>query len=263
MSQSNRASIFGLKTCPSFALVIALALLVTGSNALGQDQSVNTAIIPASRSNPTNWLERHEGFVQEGKHEQIDLLFMGDSITDFWQRKAPRYGISIWNKYYAPLHAADFGIGGDRTQHVIWRIDHGELDGLHPKVIVLMIGTNNGRDNSPEQIADAIKVILDKMQEKCPDSKILLLGVFPRNKTNDVPAQIEAPARVNAIISKFADGNKIVYLNINDKFLGPNGKVHDDIMPDFLHPNEHGYQIWADAMNPTLRKMMGITGPSD
>jgi lysophospholipase L1-like esterase len=213
--------------------------------------------VPEPRS--ASWVKRHEGFVQEAKQEQIDLLFQGDSITDFWRRSGPRYGTNIWSKYYAPLHAADFAISGDRTEHVIWRIDHGELDGLHPKVVVLMIGTNNTRTNSPEQIAEGIKVIIAKIQEKCPDTKILLLGVFPRNTVKDTPAQIEAPAEINAIISKFADGQRIVYLNINNVFLGPDGKVPADIMPDFLHPNEHGYQLWADAMNPTLFRMMGIS----
>jgi len=234
-------------------LLIVIVLFVFTS--FGQETNqANTAIIPEPRS--TNWVTRHEGFVQEAKTEQIDLLFLGDSITDFWRGKAPRYGINVWNKYYVPLHAADFGISGDRTENVIWRIDNGELDGLHPKALVLMIGTNNSRTNSPEQIAEGIKVILDKIQAKCPDTKILLLGVFPRNTLKDIPRQIEAPDKINAIISKFADGKKIVYLNINDKFVGADGKVPANIMPDFLHPNEHGYQIWADAMNPTLFEMM-------
>ena len=237
--------------------VAATAFIFTGCSSV-EHQAVNTAVIPEPRG--TNWVERHEGFVEQAQHDQIDLLFMGDSITDFWRRSGPRYGTNIWAEYYAPLHAADFGISGDRTENVIWRIDHGELDGLHPKVMVLMIGTNNSRTNSPGQIAKAIKVILDKTQEKCPDTKILLLGVFPRNRGNDDAAQIEAPAKINDIISKFADGNRIVYLNINDKFLGLDGKVPANIMPDFLHPNEHGYQIWADAMNPTLYQMMGISG---
>ena len=161
--------------------ILAAWLICLTGNVFGQNagQSLNTAIVPEPRD--TNWVARHEGFVQQARHDQIDLLFIGDSITDCWRWQAPRYGINIWNKYYAPLHAADFGISGDRTQHVLWRIDHGELDGLHPKVIVLLIGTNNSRDNSPEQIAEAIKVILDRIQEKCPGSKILLLGVFPRH----------------------------------------------------------------------------------
>lgn len=243
-----------------FLALVTLSLLA-GGNAFAQDtnQAANPATVPASRGNSSSWLAHHERLVQEAKHDRIDLLFLGDSITDFWVRSAPRYGTNVWAKYYAPLYAADFGISGDQTQHVIWRINNGELDGLHPKVTVLMIGTNNSRDNSPEQIAGGIRVILDKIQEKCPDTKILLLGVFPRNRTNDIAAQIEAPAKINAIISKYADGNKIVFLDINEKFLGPDGKVPADIMPDFLHPNEHGYQIWADAMNPTLFPMMGIS----
>lgn len=235
--------------------VVALLVLLESFNAFGQDTNVNTAIVPAERGG--SWMKRHNGFLEQAKHDKIDLLFLGDSITDFWLRPGPRFGTNIWAKYYAPLNAADFGISGDRTENVIWRIDHGELDGLHPKVIVLMIGTNNSRTNSPEQIADGVKVILNKIQEKCPETKILLLGVFPRNRTNDIPAQIEAPPKINAIISTFADGTKIRYLNINDKFLSPDGKVPADIMPDFLHPNEHGYQIWADAMDPTLFQMMG------
>jgi lysophospholipase L1-like esterase len=238
-----------------FLIATASLTFLTNGHLFGQEASgVNSAIVPESRG--TNWIKRHEGFVQQAKTEQIDLLFLGDSITDFWRGKAPRFGINVWNKYYAPLHAADFGISGDRTENVIWRIDNGELDGLHPKALVLMIGTNNSRTNSPEQIAEGIKVILNKIQEKCPDTKVLLLGVFPRNTVKDIPKQIEAPDKINAIISKCADGKKIVYLNINDKFLGPDGKVPADIMPDFLHPNEHGYQIWADAMNPTLFEML-------
>jgi lysophospholipase L1-like esterase len=239
-----------------FSLAAVSLLLLTGASTFGQgtNQTVNPATVPVPR-NSSSWMAHHKKLLGEAKNDRIDLLFLGDSITDFWLR----FGINIWAKYYAPLNAADFGISGDRTEHVIWRIDQGELDGLHPKVTVLMIGTNNSHDDTPEQIAGGIRVILDKIQEKCPDTKILLLGVFPRDRTNDIPAQIEAPAKINAIISKYADGNKIVYLNINSQFLGPDGKVPLDIMPDSLHPNEHGYQLWADAMNPTLFGMMGIS----
>lgn len=238
----------------SFFLVAFVLLTNTKSFAQDTNASANSAIMPAPRN--AGWVKRHDGFVQQAKHDQIDLLFMGDSITDFWTRTGPRFGSNIWTKYYMPLHAADFGISGDQTQNVIWRIDHGELDGLHPKVMVLMIGTNNSRTNSPGQIAEAVKVILNKTQEKCPDTKILLLGVFPRNRTNDNSAQIEAPAKINAIISGYAHGKKIRYLDINKVFVGPDGKVPAEIMPDYLHPDEHGYQLWADAMNPTLFKMM-------
>ncbi len=214
------------------------------------NQTTNTAVIPVPRAK--TWVVRHEGFVAIAQKGGVDLLFMGDSITDGWRTR----GANVWAKYYAPLHAANFGIGGDQTQHVLWRIDNGELDGINPKVIVLMIGTNNGGSNSPAEIAYAIKVIIDTIQAKCPDTKILLLGVFPRNRKNDTQAQIEAPAKINKIIARYDNGKTVRYLNINKKFIGPDGKVPAAIMPDFLHPNEHGYQIWADAMEPLLAKMM-------
>ena len=211
-----------------------------------------SALIPATRATPTNWMSRHEGFVAEAKQGGIDVLFMGDSITDNWRSK----GRNVWNKYYAPLHAANFGIGGDRTQHVLWRIEHGELDGIHPKVTVLMIGTNNSNSDPADEIAKAIKLIIDDIHARLPDTKILLLAIFPRNKPVDKPTQMETIHQVNDIISKYADGKTVWYLDIGDKFLGPDGKVPADIMADFLHPTEKGYQIWADAMNPTLDEMM-------
>ncbi|MGH7951449.1 MAG: GDSL-type esterase/lipase family protein [Limisphaerales bacterium] len=236
-----------------FLFAIAATFLFTNAPAFAQDTNQNnTAIIPAIRGNPKYYHKRHAQFMAINKKGGVDLLFLGDSITDFWRN----HGSNVWNKYYAPLHAANFGISGDRTQNVIWRIDHGELDGLKPKVIVLLIGTNNGNDNSPAEIAGGIRVILDKIHEKCPKTKVLLLGVFPRNRRNDTQKQIVAPRKINILISQFGNGGAVRYLNINDKFLDKDGKVPASIMPDFLHPNEHGYQIWAQAMNPTLMAMM-------
>jgi lysophospholipase L1-like esterase len=212
----------------------------------------NPAIIPVTRGNPTNWMARHEGFVKQAKAGGIDILFMGDSITDNWRSR----GKNVWDKAYGSRHAANFGIGGDRTQHVIWRIEHGELDGLDPKVIVLMIGTNNSNTESPDQITEGVEKIVSDMREKCPKSKILLLAIFPRNTTKDTPKTMETIHQVNERIAKLDDGKMITFLDINKVFLGDDGKVHNDIMPDFLHPNEHGYQLWADAMEPTLDKML-------
>jgi lysophospholipase L1-like esterase len=238
----------------SLRLLIAVASLVffTDVKSFAQETNapVNTAIVPAPRD--AGWVARHEGFVEIAKAGGVDLLFIGDSITDFWRNR----GSSVWNTFYAPRHAANFGISGDRTQNVIWRIDHGELDGIKPKVTVLMIGTNNSNNNSPAEIADAIHVILDKIHAKIPDTKILLLGVFPRNRPNDIPAQIEAPDQINPLIAKFDDGKTVRYLNINSQFVGADGKVPASIMPDFLHPNAYGYQLWADAMEPLLADMM-------
>jgi lysophospholipase L1-like esterase len=237
-----------------FSIVATLAFL-TATESYAQNTNVvaqGSAIVPALRTNQTNWLARHEGFVAQAKQGGVDILFLGDSITDNWRKK----GSNVWNKFYAPRRAANFGIGGDRTQHVLWRIDHGELDGLKPKVTVLMIGTNNSNSDSSDPIADAIKLIIREIRAKCPDTKVLLLGIFPRNKPTDKPGQMGIIHGVNDIIARLDDGKTVRYLDIGPKFLAADGKVPADIMPDFLHPNEKGYQIWADAMESTLAAMM-------
>jgi beta-glucosidase len=214
--------------------------------------AVGAALIAATRSSPTNWLSRHEGFVAQAKKGNVNILFLGDSITDNWRSK----GKNVWNKAYAPRQAANFGIGGDRTQHVLWRLEHGELDGIKPKVTVLMIGTNNSNSDPAEDIAEAIRLIIGDIHARIPSTKILLLAIFPRNRPNERPAQVEKIHKVNELIAKYDDGKTVKFLDINSKFLGPDGELHADIMPDFLHPNEKGYQIWADAMEPTLSEML-------
>jgi lysophospholipase L1-like esterase len=237
----------------AFLLPIFAASICFSQDTNSQTAPVkNPAIIPVTRGNPTNWLARHEGFVKQAQAGGIDLLFMGDSITDNWRNR----GKNVWDKVYGSRHAANFGIGGDRTQHVIWRIEHGELDGISPKVIVLMIGTNNSNTDSPDQISEGVEKIVADMREKCPKSKILLLAIFPRGKPDASPKQMETIHALNERIAKLDDGKMITFLDINKVFLGADGKVPAEIMPDFLHPNEHGYELWADAMEPTLAKML-------
>ncbi|MDE3068738.1 MAG: GDSL family lipase [Verrucomicrobiota bacterium] len=216
----------------------------------------NTAVVPVPRD--AHWMQRHEGFVKLAREGGIDLLFLGDSITDGWRGR----GVKVWNRYYAPLHAANFGIGGDRTQHVLWRIEHGELDGIHPGVVVLMIGTNNtGKErhsdkirNTIPQVIEGVQAVVKELRARLPESKILLLGIFPRGHLLDPQrAQI---AVINTVIAKLDDGKMVRYLDIGPKFLEPDGDLSRSIMPDLLHPNAKGYQIWADAMNPTLFEMM-------
>ena len=216
----------------------------------------NTATNPVPRD--PNWVKRHEGFVAEAKAGGIDILFMGDSITDFWRNR----GSNVWNEYYAPRHAANFGISGDRTQHVLWRMDNGELDGIKPKVVVLMIGTNNTgkerdkktpRNTVPEAIAGVQAVVAD-IRDRLPDSKILLLAIFPRGTLDD-PQRAQV-ALINTVIAKLDDGKMVRYLDIDPNFLESDGTLPRSIMPDLLHPNQHGYQIWADAMEPALDEML-------
>ena len=240
-------------------VLLCAALLFAQTNApVAVAETTNTAIIPAPRTSPTNWLARHEGFVEIARQGGVDVLFLGDSITDFWRTR----GSNVWNKYYAPRHAANFGISGDRTQHLLWRMGHGELDGVKPKVVVLMIGTNNtGKERNsnvirnavPETIAGVQAVVAD-IRTRLPESKILLLGIFPRGTLDD-PQRAQV-ALVNSVIAKLDDGRMVKYLDIGPQFLAADGALTTDIMPDQLHPSEKGYQIWAAAMEPALAEML-------
>jgi lysophospholipase L1-like esterase len=195
---------------------------------------------------------RHVQFLYRIKEGPIGVLFMGDSITDFW----PRVGEYSWLKF-APYQPADFGISGDSTENVIWRITNGELDGINPKVVVLMIGTNNIGHNPPDQpewAAAGVAKIVQIFRENLPDSKILLLAVFPR----DTPGSVRRNAvdGINAVISKLDDGKMIRYLDIGHVFLDDSGNIPHDIMADRLHPTAKGYDLWYGAMQPTLDEMM-------
>ena len=225
--------------------------------------ATNSAIRPEPRD--ANWVKRHDGFVALAKQGGIDVLFLGDSITDFWRREnnPNQGGGPVWNKNYAPLHAANFGISADRTQHVLWRMQNGELDGLSPKVVVLMIGTNNtGSEtdkvtprNTVPQATEGVKAIVRGLRAKLPKTKILLLAIFPRGEEPDNPQRLQA-GEINRSLARLDDGKFIRYLDIGPKFLAADGTLPKDIMPDFLHPNLHGYEIWADAMRGTLTEML-------
>ena len=228
------------------------------------DPGTNSAVRPEPR--PGNWMRRHEQFVEEAKRGGIDVLFLGDSITDFWRDTNPRRGgRAVWDREFAPLHAANFGISGDRTQNLLWRLQHGEVDGIHPKVVVLMIGTNNtGLEhdgttprNTPEEATEGVKAVVRELRARLPGSRILLLGIFPRGATAADPQRAQI-AYINRHIAKLADGKHIRYLDIGAKFLKPDGRLTPDIMADRLHPTEKGYEIWAAAMKPTLLQMLNV-----
>jgi lysophospholipase L1-like esterase len=243
----------------SFTFLTATTLFAQNTNAISADTNAvvqNTAIVLVPRD--AKWVKRHEGFVAEAKKGGVDLLFMGDSITDGWRGS----GSNVWKQFYAPHHAANFGIGGDRTEHVLWRMDNGELDGIKPKVVVLMIGTNNtGKEkdgllhNTIPQIIEGVTAVVNDILMKLPDSKILLLAIFPRGKVDDF--QRGEVAVINTALAKLDDGKTVKFLDIGPKFLEADGTLPRSIMPDLLHPNQKGYQIWADAMEPTLKQMMG------
>ncbi len=202
----------------------------------------------------SGYVKLHESFLQRGKDGKIGVLFLGDSITAGWATKSG----DIWQKYYGAYDPANFGIGRERTQNVLWRIANGELDGIEPKVLVLMLGTNNST-YPVEEIIKGDKKVIAEIHRKLPKTKLLLLGIFPRGaKASDpVVAAVRAKlATVNAELARLDDGDKTRYLYIGSKFLDSKGDISQDIMPDALHPNVKGYQIWADAMKPLLDEMM-------
>ena len=201
------------------------------------------------------WAQRHESFNQRARQGDVDLICIGDSITHAWELT----GKDIWNRYYGHRKAMNLGIGGDCTQHVLWRLYHGNIDGISPKAAVLMIGTNNsnGTDNTAEEIADGITDIVKLLRSKLPQTKVLILGIFPRGET--ASQQREKNAKASDIAMRIADGRMIHYMNIGEHFLEADGTLTKEIMPDYLHLSPRGYQIWAIAIEGKLRELLGET----
>jgi len=185
----------------------------------------------------------------------FDVMFVGDSITQGWEG----CGKAVWDKEIAPFKAANFGTSGERTEQVLWRFQHGNLDGkLNPKVMVFMLGTNNTghRNDKPEEVAAGVGAILKTFHERFPQAKILLLAIFPRGADARDGKRLNNEA-ANALLAKFDGHWNIKYLDIKQKFLAPDGTLPKTIMPDLLHPNANGYQIWADAIVPEIRAALG------
>ncbi len=225
----------------------------------GGDKKENTAAKPSPRKGKggmpdANWMKRHERFVEIAKKGDIDLLLMGDSITDGWGGKGT--GKPVYDKVFQPLKTANFGIGGDKTEHVLWRLQNGEMEGYTPKAVMLMIGTNNIGSNTPEEIAAGIEAIVKTLTGKWASTKVLLLAVFPRDEKADSSRRL-GTVNINKIISKLGNGKNVVYMDIGDKFLAKDGTLSRDVMPDLLHLNTASYQVWADAVMPTLKDMLG------
>ena len=181
------------------------------------------------------------------------VIFVGDSITEGWEGN----GKQVWAKYYAPRQALNLGIGSDHTQHVLWRLEHGNLDGLKPKAAVVLIGVNNipADTNSPRQVLEGVTAVVNKLREKLPDTKILLLGIFPFRE--DFCAQRGKALQVNQALRKLDDGQHVRFLDIGSQFIQPDGTISKDMMRDYLHLSPTGYRLWAEAIEPELAAMLG------
>ena len=255
----------------TFLLVLSVsALLFSGCATVNQVNPCDvvigshSAVTPLPRPEKDWWMPRHQAVLDRIAQGNVDLLMIGDSITHGWENA----GEAVWDKYYAPRNAVNMGFGGDRTEHVLWRLENGEIENIHPEVAVVMIGTNNSnRDQyTPEQIADGIEAIVCELRTKLPETKVLILAIFPRGDAaqrkdkehgatyNDQWAKND---KASQLASTIADGKMIFFLDINKTFLNEQGVLTREVMPDLLHPKEKGYQLWAEAMEPSIALYMG------
>jgi lysophospholipase L1-like esterase len=209
----------------------------------------------------------HEQLVAKAKSGGIDLYFLGDSITRRWGCTDPQWSELLvnWKQNFFGWNAANFGWGGDTIQNILWRIQNGELDGVHPKVIVILAGTNNvgnqpGGDAKVAIIVDGIDALIKTCRKKAPAAKIILTGIFPRD---DNPAVLPEIRKINEALAKRADHRSILYLNVNDKLADANGKLVDGMTIDGLHLTVKGYQVWADGLRPILTRLLGPPAKTD
>jgi lysophospholipase L1-like esterase len=243
---------------PALLLAILLSGLVPGRLA------AESPDVPAPRTKAYPWMslekwrDFHAGDLARGKEGPVEVLFLGDSITEAWEKD----GAAVWEEFFAPLGAANFGIGGDTTQNVLWRItEGGALENVRPKVVVVLIGTNNigllGDD--PPEVVRGIGAVVQALRKKLPDARILLLGLFPRGVPGDsYRRDVEETNRLLAAVAK--DDPMVRHFRIWDEFTDGKGNLPPDLMPDKLHLSREGYRVWAKAVTPVLREMLAVPG---
>ncbi len=217
----------------------------------------NSAIIPALSP---QFRAKHEANLAVARQGDAELLLMGDSITDFWRNaEGPFAGKPVLDKHFGQWKIANFGIAGDTTQGVLYRLQNGEGQGFKPRAVMLMIGTNNTARNSAAEIAEGIGAVVLKLQQSFPEARILLLAVFPRSRPGD-PVR-DTIAEINRTIAKLDDGRRVFFLDIGPKFLDAQGNIPADVMSDGLHPGPKGYEIWAQAVAEPLAALMAGRNP--
>jgi lysophospholipase L1-like esterase len=251
---------FGTLAC------IALSPWSRGDAPAGDYEKV-PAVQPVERTDANSQLA-HRQMVASLRLGRIDVYFVGDSITRRWRAVDYPELLANWNENFHGWNAANFGWGGDKTQNILWRLQNGELEGVNPRVIVLLGGTNDVgnhsvSDNEVAAIAKGIKALLDTLRARGPKATIIVMGILPRNDGADPTAVIPSINRINQRIAKLADGKSIRYLNINDKLADKNGKLRAGLTVDRLHLSRKGYQIWADALKPLFTELLGPPAKDD
>jgi lysophospholipase L1-like esterase len=239
------------------ALLLFAVLLVAMACAQPADQ-------PAPRTDPNSRLA-HEQLLAKAKQGRIDLYFVGDSITRRWGATDYPEFLAHWKQNFHGWNAGNFGWGADSTQHILWRLQNGELDGVNPKVIVILAGTNNVGSTPPDdarvaEIIRGVKAIIETCRQKAPAATLVLTAIFPRN---DHPAVVPGINRINANLARLADGRSIRFLNVNDKLADAQGALFEGMMADKLHPSVKGYDVWAIGLRPILTELLGPRADHD
>ena len=226
----------------------------------------NSAIIPIHKLEEDfyDWEQRHDAKCFECECSNHDLVFIGDSLTHFFEGHPdyPGRGEDVWTQFYAPRSALNLGFGWDRTQNVLWRLGHGEFAGQTPRLVVILIGTNNltgtdnARTNTSIEIVEGIQAVCRHIREASPSSHILLMGLFPRSEAGS-PLRNEVREINNMLQSMYEDHQSIEFLDIGNRFLSDDDSISTDIMNDGVHLTKKGYQIWSEAIDPVIRKVFG------
>ena len=233
-----------------------------GDQPLAVDVPVNSALIPVPKleNDSYDWYARHADVLHVKDRLDPEVVLIGDSITHFWggdPKASQANGPRSWQSTFGQYRTLNLGFGWDRIQNVLWRLDHGELDGVHPRVIVLHIGTNNtsdtanARQNTPAEIVEGIRAIIRRLRAKTPEARIIFMAVFPREQRPDHPRR-RLISEINSLLAELGDLPGITLLNIGPKLLQPDGTISPEIMADFCHPTEKGYQIWGEALASLL-----------
>jgi lysophospholipase L1-like esterase len=205
-----------------------------------------------------DWAKRHAAVTKLTAERKASLVFIGDSITQMFggephDRGQP--GKDVWERFYAKRNAANLGFGYDYLENTLWRLRHGELDGARARVVVMHIGTNNAGKNTPEEIAAGVRALLEEIQQRQPQAQVILMGIFPRGaKPDALRAKLDT---TNKLLASFAAPGRVTFLDIGAKFLQPDGSIAREVMGDYLHPSAKGYEIWAEALEPVLMKLLG------
>lgn len=246
-------------------LAITLSAVLTSKllPAAAAESPPNTAIVPVPKleNDSYDWYARHEAVLKIKEQIKPEIVMIGDSITHFWAgppESRNQRGPLAWKELFGERRVLNLGFGWDRTQNVLWRLDHGEFDGLRPRYVVLNIGTNNfsatanARANTPAEVAEGVRTICTRIRAESPESRIILMGVLPRGAKPDDPFRAKI-LELNKLLPEVAKAPGVTFLDIGPRFLLPNGELPRKLMSDFCHPTEEGYAIWAAALKPLLQ----------